>query len=183
MVLKDYLITRVILITVFFLLTSCSMMSKQDAKSSFIVPAQIPEQELEKENELPKNEVENGQEKGTNIELDVKSKPAESAPEKVVPLETEREFKSTTSGTDLLSTLLGKATKAMKLQQWLRAQRALEQALRINPESSKTYVLYGDVYKGMGLEDKSIEMYKRAIFLSGNDDQLRNKLFPEAASD
>ena len=67
---------------------------------------------------------------------------------------------------NILETLLGKAKKAMEAQQWLRAQRVLEQALRVDAYKPETFTLYGDVYAKMGAKDKARNMYQRAIYLA-----------------
>jgi tetratricopeptide (TPR) repeat protein len=79
----------------------------------------------------------------------------------------------------ILETLLSKATKAIKAQQWLRAQRVLEQALRVKPYHAKTYQLYGEVSASMGLKEKAKSMYLRALNLEKNrqaQDHIRHKL-------
>ena len=67
----------------------------------------------------------------------------------------------------IIDVLIGKAQKAIKLQQWLRAQRSLEQAIHISPSQAQVFFLYGTVYEGLGIPEQAEQMYRRAIFLAG----------------
>lgn len=68
--------------------------------------------------------------------------------------------------TDVLGSILDSAKKALKQQQWLRAQRHLEHALRVAPKNAEIYYIYADVYEGLGVQAQMINMLKRAKFLS-----------------
>ena len=80
----------------------------------------------------------------------------------------------TPSKTDssVLEVLLEKTQKAIDLQQWLRAQRSLEQAIRLAPTEAKIFLLYGDVYSKLGIPEKAQQMYKRAIYLSASNNEI-----------
>lgn len=67
---------------------------------------------------------------------------------------------------DVLSSIIDSAKKAINHQQWLRAQRHLEHALRINAKDAEVFYIYADVYKGLGIEEQAINMLKRAKFLA-----------------
>lgn len=68
--------------------------------------------------------------------------------------------------TDVLGSIIDSAKKAISLQQWLRAQRHLEHALRVAPKDAEIYYIYADVYEGLGVKAQVVNMLKRAKFLS-----------------
>ena len=68
--------------------------------------------------------------------------------------------------TDVLGSIIHSAKKAINLQQWLRAQRHLEHALRVAPKDAEVYYIYADVYEGLGVQDQAVNMLKRAKFLA-----------------
>lgn len=75
----------------------------------------------------------------------------------------------------LVSSLLGKAENALKSRQWLRTQRVLEQALRVEPINPSIFLMYGDLYQEMGAPDKAQSMYKRALYLAKGDQGIQRK--------
>jgi tetratricopeptide (TPR) repeat protein len=68
------------------------------------------------------------------------------------------------SEANLLSSLLTKADKAIQARQWLRAQRVLEQAIRVDADNPAIFEKYGELYQLMGAEDKARSMYERAEY-------------------
>lgn len=74
--------------------------------------------------------------------------------------------KSQLSPTDVLASVLDSAKKAISMQQWLRAQHHLEHALRIAPKDAQVFLLYAEVYEGLGVKAQEVSMLKRAIFLA-----------------
>ena len=71
--------------------------------------------------------------------------------------------------TSILTLLIGKVEKAISLQQWLRAQRNLEQALRLAPQNATLFLLYGNVYTGLGVPEQAQQMFRRALFLADKE--------------
>ena len=78
--------------------------------------------------------------------------------------------------TNILQLLLNKGRKAREAQQWLRAQRILEQAIRIEPKNPVIFADYGDLYKQMGITDKAESMYKRALYLAVHNEKLTEQI-------
>jgi regulator of sirC expression with transglutaminase-like and TPR domain len=70
------------------------------------------------------------------------------------------------SPSDVLDSVIDSAKKALSMQQWLRAQHHLEHALRIAPKDAQVFLLYAQVYEGLGVKEQEINMLKRAIFLA-----------------
>ena len=70
----------------------------------------------------------------------------------------------------VVDNLLEKAQKAFSLQQWLRVQRILEQAMRLQADRADIYTIYGDLYAQLGVPDQAENMYRRALSLSHKDD-------------
>ncbi len=141
------------------LVSSCAKLPLYQApsKSPVLVPATQPELTVDKpqpnfpqrptyQEAEPKPETENRE---TDDQADI-------AP-----------YESQAPASNLLASLLAKASKAIASQQWLRAQRTLEQALRVKPNSPDVYVLYAEVYEGLGIPEKASQMRKRASMLSG----------------
>jgi len=80
----------------------------------------------------------------------------------------------------IIQSLIARAEKAIKMQQWLRAQLILEQALHIAPNNAKVFVIYGDVYLNLGILAQAEQMYRRSITLAGEQSPMgrlaKNKL-------
>lgn len=74
--------------------------------------------------------------------------------------------KNQQSPTDVLASVLDSAKKAISMQQWLRAQHHLEHALRIAPKDAQVFLLYAEVYEGLGVKAQEVNMLKRAMFLA-----------------
>tara|TARA_R110002167_G_scaffold10666_7_gene48386 strand:- start:200 stop:733 length:534 start_codon:yes stop_codon:yes gene_type:complete len=74
--------------------------------------------------------------------------------------------KNQLSPPDVLASVISSAKKAISMQQWLRAQHHLEHALRIAPKDAQVFLLYAEVYEGLGVKGQEINMLKRAIFLA-----------------
>ena len=81
--------------------------------------------------------------------------------------------KSDQPANNIIVVLLQKAQKAFSLQQWLRAQHILEQAIRLDPNESKIFMLYGDVYSQIGLREQAKNMYQRALFLAEENSEIK----------
>lgn len=164
MVLKHY---RLIAVLTLCLLQACSRYSLKP--EPVIIPAKTPESPAIQANKntptslihLPRTHQSHSNDK------------TPSAPQ--TPSIKTPETKQTLIESNILETLLNKATKAIKAQQWLRAQRILEQALRVKPYHSMTYQLYGEVSAKMGLEEKARSMYLRALSLEKNQ-QVQNNI-------
>lgn len=77
---------------------------------------------------------------------------------------------------DISSLLLEKADKAKAAQQWLRAQRILEQAIRIDAKNPIIFMSYGGLYEMMGINEKAVNMYKRALYLSKDQSKLKEQI-------
>jgi tetratricopeptide (TPR) repeat protein len=75
---------------------------------------------------------------------------------------------------DVLASIVDSAKKAIQMQQWLRAQHHLEHALRIAPKDAEVFYLYGQVYEGLGVQEQTINMLKRALFLAKPDSRIYN---------
>ena len=73
---------------------------------------------------------------------------------------------------NIINVLLDKTQKAISLQQWLRAQHILEQAIRLDPNESKVFMLYGDVYSQIGVREQAENMYRRALFLAKEGSEI-----------
>ena len=161
---------RYCIVGIYIWLTACASLKMDESSQPNLIPAQVPQAHTGNE----------------SVDLAPSARPHSSTPRghESPPKSVEQSnsgevsfvqnpppssYEPIASPGDLMTTLLLKAKKAIGLQQWLRAQRSLEQALRVQPKSVETYILYGDVYAGMGLSEKADEMYKRAIFLSDND--------------
>jgi len=76
--------------------------------------------------------------------------------------ESNRLSPSTSSLGAVLDRFLAQAESAIEQGQWLRAQRALDQAIRLSPRSSRIYKLYARLYDKMGLQDKAQAMQRRS---------------------
>jgi tetratricopeptide (TPR) repeat protein len=80
----------------------------------------------------------------------------------------------------IVQSLIARAEKSMKMQEWLRAQHILEQALHIAPNNGKVFLIYGDVYLNLGILAQAEQMYRRSIALAGEDSNVgrlaKNKL-------
>jgi tetratricopeptide (TPR) repeat protein len=83
---------------------------------------------------------------------------------------------------NILSVLLAKAEKAKNSQQWLRAQRIYEQAIRVAPNNPEVFIKYGDLYRLMGGDDKAKSMYQRAHYLASGDKRLRDLVLEKLES-
>lgn len=94
-------------------------------------------------------------------EINPRREKTEQAPEIEIQPQAEQDTED-----DIVSVLLTKAHKAISLKQWLRAQKALEQALRLEPNNARTFLLYGDIYVEIGAPELAKSMYQRALFLS-----------------
>ena len=80
---------------------------------------------------------------------------------------------------EVLEAILQQASKAINNGQWLRAQHHLEHALRIAPQHAQTFYLYAHVYQGLGIRDRTVQMLKRALFLSRPDSALHQTVKQE----
>jgi len=112
------------------------------------------------------------------------SAPKVASPTAPVPQE-QTEVKSQGNTSDIpypsiIQSLIARAEKAIKMQQWLRAQLILEQALHIAPNNAKVFVIYGDVYLNLGILAQAEQMYRRSITLAGEQSPMgrlaKNKL-------
>ena len=83
---------------------------------------------------------------------------------------------TSTSRSNILNVLLAKARQASNAQQWLRAQRVLEQAIRISPKNPLLFMEYGNLYQLMGEQEKAKTMYERALYLAADQAALSAKL-------
>ncbi len=72
----------------------------------------------------------------------------------------------------IVQSLIERAEKAISMQQWLRAQHALEQAIHISPGGAKVFLIYGDVYFNLGILEQAEQMYLRAISLAGESSAI-----------
>ena len=75
----------------------------------------------------------------------------------------------------IVQNLIGRAEKAVKLQQWLRAQHILEQALHIAPNNAKVFLIYGDVYLNLGILAQAEQMYRRSVALANEQSSIENQ--------
>lgn len=94
---------------------------------------------------------------------------------KEMPNENKDDHEDAIDGS-IISILLSKAIKAQNAQQWLRAQRSLEQAIRIEPNNPAVFFQYGKLYQEMGAIDKAKSMYKRALFLADKNDKIKREI-------
>jgi len=85
---------------------------------------------------------------------------------------TKLELKTPSPTISIIEVLIAKAQKAIDLQQWLRAQRSLEQAIRISPSEAQVFFLYGIIYEGLSIPKQAEQMYRRAIFLAGENTSI-----------
>ena len=76
------------------------------------------------------------------------------------------------SPSDVLGSILDLAKKAINKKQWLRAQHHLEHALRIAPKDAHVFWLYANVYEGLGIKDREINMLKRSLFLAKPNSEI-----------
>ena len=75
----------------------------------------------------------------------------------------------------IVQSLIERAEKAININQWLRAQHLLEQALHISPSNAKVFLIYGDVYLNLGILAQAEQMYRRSIALAGESGSISRK--------
>jgi tetratricopeptide (TPR) repeat protein len=61
---------------------------------------------------------------------------------------------------------------AMAAGDWTRAERAYEEATRLNPEHYLPYVLLARYYERAGQPEEALSSYRKAIVLNPHDEQL-----------
>jgi len=89
------------------------------------------------------------------------------------PLPITRDLDLDLPSNNIIDTLLVKAQKAFSLQQWLRTQHILEQAIRLDPNESRVFMLYGDVYSEIGVTKQAQNMYQRALYLATEGSEIK----------
>jgi len=99
----------------------------------------------------------------------------QEASKSTTPLENKPSSEPHSKST-VVTTILDKAQKAIERQQWLRAQRSLEQAIRLEPKNAKIFLLYGDVYLQLGVPDQARNMYQRAQYLAPKNSDIYSEV-------
>ncbi len=154
------------------LISACSNLYKAEDPNILstkpIVPATLPAPATLPEKTSPPDNAAPGSK--------TKSPVKEHIPAPEIPSSTEQAPTKEQAQTDVLSSVLQQAEKAIESQQWLRAQHHLEHALRIAPHHAKTYYLYSMVYDGLKVPVQSNNMLKRALFLSKPGSELHQEI-------
>lgn len=171
MVLNKFLVYIVLV----FGLVGCSVLSNTSQQPESIVPAYSDpdEQQIDTQSEAVLNDepieiikmnsqrspyLDSTAKEAKQKDLNKKSPPISSRSELPYPL--------------IVQSLIERAEKAIRMQQWLRAQHILEQGLHIAPNNAKVFLIYGDVYLNLGILAQAEQMYRRSIALAGDQSPI-----------
>jgi Flp pilus assembly protein TadD len=164
MVLIKFIVTGLFII----LLSACSAVQNKSAQ-----PLLIPAQTTMHTNQIPLPNNAVLHDKSTTTKAVTDGSHAKEQPLSQQKTEQHSETRKPYEGSDILPTLLEQAKKAIKLQQWLRAQRTLEQAIRIAPSNPKIFLLYGETYQHLGVLKEAENMYQHALHLATDQAELK----------
>jgi Flp pilus assembly protein TadD len=87
------------------------------------------------------------------------------------PSASERYQTKSTFVPPAVQALLNEAELAMNNEHYARAESQLSKAQRLSPTLSKTYLLWGHLYKVKGSATHAEQMYKRALSLATDETQ------------
>lgn len=154
-----------------FFMTGCSsLLTSPDQQSQPVIPAYTD----------PDEEQGDAQDDGSVEVIQMNDRrPAASnsatkkAPSQLEPVQVRSSEKTSALPSPLIvQSLIERAEKAIKMQQWPRAQHILEQALRIAPGNAKIFLIYGDVYLNLGILAPAEQMYRRAMALASENSAI-----------
>jgi len=156
-------------IVLVFYLTGCnSLLTSPDQLNQQVIPAYTDPDEDQYDGQVDVIQVETLQMNDRRPTSD-SMKALPKAPVQQEQTSAEPQSQGNTSDIpypSIVQSLIERAEKAIKMQQWLRAQHILEQALHIAPSNAKVFLIYGDVYLNLGILVQAEQMYRRSIALA-----------------
>lgn len=164
MVLAKYLS---LVVTLIFLLNGCEIISVNTTDSPELIPAQETHPQSSPDQSQDDHLKHQGNQSQDNQQATEVEEEAETG-----------KVNSDLPATSIVATLLEKTQKALSLQQWLRAQRYLEQAVRISPYDAAIFMLYGHLYEHLGVPEQATNMYRRALHLA----EKRSDIYQRAST-
>jgi len=150
-------------------LTSCgSLLTSRDQTSHQVIPAYTdPDEEQSEVQNNDQGEVIQMNERQSTVSNPVLKKESPELPAQPTHAKSKAQGDVSEMPFPLIvQSLIERAEKAIKMQQWLRAQHTLEQAIHISPNNAKVFLIYGDVYLNLGILEQAEQMYRRSMALA-----------------